>query len=204
MRLAGLTLSILLGVLLLQVVTAVKKKGTCSAPPPNIEFCKNIKYWCKDDSDCKGTMKCCPSLCNYMCKEPVLEVKPGTCPVAMTFAPCKLPIPRTCRADSDCFGTKKCCNFGCSISCQEPTETKPGTCPRFPVGIVPCSLQNIPKEPRQCYTDKHCTGKKKCCSSGCRYICAYPIGKRSRTDTTSTFQSPKVIPPASKDTLLII
>ncbi|XP_077341371.1 uncharacterized protein LOC143986836 [Lithobates pipiens] len=123
MRLVGLTLSILLGVLLLQVVTAEEvKPGTCPTMVKTLAACLPIPPGCYLDSDCPGTKKCCKTGCSAGCQEPIEEVKPGTCPTMVkTLAVC-LPIPPGCYLDSDCPGTKKCCKTGCSAGCQEPIE----------------------------------------------------------------------------------
>ncbi|XP_040203958.1 WAP four-disulfide core domain protein 18-like isoform X2 [Rana temporaria] len=121
MRLAGLTLSILLGVLLLQVVTAAEEKpGTCIVVNTFAPCEEPIPRRCHGDSECSGTKKCCDVGCSFRCEEPITEEKPGTCPVVNTFAPCEEPIPRRCNGDSECSGTKKCCDVGCAYDCEEP------------------------------------------------------------------------------------
>ncbi|XP_077345522.1 uncharacterized protein LOC143989310 isoform X2 [Lithobates pipiens] len=165
MRLVGLTLSILLGVLLLQVVTAeLGKPGIC---PPTLKEC--LPWNCKEDSDCPGTKKCCETSCSSACQEPIEEVKPGTCPVVDPLAEC-LPTPKGCNVDSDCLGTMKCCKTSCSADCQEPIEVvKPGTCP-VNKNPVACRFNDY----GSCDVDSDCLGTKKCCNLGCSYGCTEP------------------------------
>ncbi|XP_077345521.1 WAP four-disulfide core domain protein 2-like isoform X1 [Lithobates pipiens] len=177
MRLVGLTLSILLGVLLLQVVTAeLGKPGIC---PPTLKEC--LPWNCKEDSDCPGTKKCCETSCSSACQEPIEEVKPGTCPVVDPLAEC-LPTPKGCNVDSDCLGTMKCCKTSCSADCQEPIEmvkdvgttmelVKPGICP-FVLHTGPLCYPGPPG----CLIDSHCPGTMKCCVTGCSVSCQIPIG----------------------------
>ncbi|KFD52105.1 hypothetical protein M513_06950 [Trichuris suis] len=160
-----------------------EKPGTC--PPTNI-FTGKAPF-CKRDSDCEGSQKCCLTKAgnhhsmkvslhshttpysNSHCITTAQKAKPGTCP-PYPFGPVGAAM--FCQTDFDCKGTQKCCMTKVGYDCTPPAEetgpsAKPGTCPAYPFGHVGLAMF--------CQTDFDCKGTLKCCITSVGYNCTLPV-----------------------------
>uniref|UniRef100_A0A8C3PFQ0 WAP domain-containing protein n=1 Tax=Chrysemys picta bellii TaxID=8478 RepID=A0A8C3PFQ0_CHRPI len=95
------------------------KPGVCPARGPGAsgEPCLSP---CAQDSDCRGTAKCCPLGCGRTCLAPQ-KGKPGFCPVrnGLYFS---YDCDARCQGDGECPGAQKCCLRGCDHECLAPSE----------------------------------------------------------------------------------
>ncbi|KAM9315593.1 veswaprin-b-like isoform 1-T1 [Gastrophryne carolinensis] len=105
--------TLLLGMLLLQVATAVSKPGTCPQPPATFAPCpKKLPQNCANDWICQDDLKCCKGACVYECVKPESNQE---CPNPIPcFAPDADP---ECKDDSECSPNEKCCVENCEQLC---------------------------------------------------------------------------------------
>ena len=134
---------------------------------------------CNTDIDCPGTRKCCFNGCQRDCSVPeaMQRKKPGVCPGMNAINPqlCKI-TKNECKEDADCFGHLKCCFNGCYNECQKrPSPSpKPGMCPLADY-IAP---ENCSDTADKCTDDTQCTGRDKCCATGCLQECITPPAEK--------------------------
>ncbi|KFD59977.1 hypothetical protein M514_27849, partial [Trichuris suis] len=155
-----------------------EKPGTC--PPTNI-FTGKAPF-CKRDSDCEGSQKCCLTKAGNQCVQPLNEAqkaKPGTCP-PYPFGPVGAAM--FCQTDFDCKGTQKCCMTKVGYDCTPPAEesqevNKPGECPAEPT---------IAGKALFCRSDKDCDGSEKCCLTKVGKECVKPVQKPAQNAKPGT------------------
>ncbi|XP_040203970.1 WAP four-disulfide core domain protein 8-like isoform X1 [Rana temporaria] len=160
-------LSVLLGIILLQVAFA-EKIGSCPRVYVRCSSDKNNDT-CKTDEDCLQDQKCCQT-CGFNCEVPVSD-KPGSCPNIMVK--CATPIEDTCKNDDDCEEDLKCCNL-CGYNCRKPVPDKEGQC-KFYETFAPCSSVR-----KACKGDAFCPNKQKCCNVRCTMECDDPQSEKKK------------------------
>ncbi|XP_068725068.1 uncharacterized protein [Montipora capricornis] len=153
------------------------KPGKCPRVEKNREVCNRKGDMCNKDSDCPGIRKCCFNGCQRDCSVPTTlkQVKPGVCPGLNAIDPelCKN-TENECIQDADCFGHLKCCFNGCFNECimRPKPQPKPGICPL--ADYIP--PENCSDTEDKCNDDTQCSGRDKCCSTGCHQECITPPG----------------------------
>ncbi|MEE6512491.1 hypothetical protein FKM82_019556, partial [Ascaphus truei] len=99
-----------------------EKPGDCPVPTTSCAVNPSSKPKCTSDKQCPGIKKCCTPKCGQECTDPII-VKPGTCPVLETFAPCTAPFSLPlCQSDINCPEEQKCCDYGCERKCVVGAE----------------------------------------------------------------------------------
>ncbi|XP_032218274.2 uncharacterized protein LOC116601510 isoform X2 [Nematostella vectensis] len=178
------------------------KSGYCPSLPREPRCSNRSRPKCLLDSECPGNQKCCSDGCTMICTNTDLDIvnapvrgrrKPGICPVmSVSKAPC--PTTNQCSQDSDCPGSQKCCRqhfancLASQMLCIEPPSKvqekqmlsrlyRPGNCPKLTRPAVCGEVMRT-----ECNYDIDCAGTQKCCSNGCRRLCA----DAERATTTST------------------
>ncbi|KAK2561274.1 Collagen alpha-6(VI) chain [Acropora cervicornis] len=83
-----------------------------------------------------------------------------------------------CKFDGDCTESKDhmCCLIGCQKMCLDPAliQLSIGGSVVCPVLPRPSSC---PDQPNECSVESECSVGQKCCSDGCRMVCADPVAK---------------------------
>lgn len=115
----------------------MNKPGKCPVPTYY-----NAGGDCQQDSECAGSMKCCPhTLAGFACMEPdsstdVAGGRPGDCPVIMDS---KTGI--GCERDMDCMEPQICCDYGQASICVYPTVVD--TLPKYKEPVLKPGLDGL-------------------------------------------------------------
>lgn len=121
----------------MRTLVPVNKPGKCPVPTYY-----NAGGDCHQDSECAGSMKCCPhTLAGFACMEPdsssdVGGGRPGDCPVIMDS---KTGI--GCERDMDCMEPQICCDYGQASICVYPTVVD--TLPKYKEPVLKPGLSGI-------------------------------------------------------------
>lgn len=149
------------------------KPGVCPlADYISPENCSDTTDKCADDAQCPGRDKCCATGCLQECMTPPAEKKLGQCPVVDYIPPEQCEVHEDeCEEDVDCKGKDKCCDTGCIKECiTPPIVDKLGECPIL--DYIPPELCEVSED--ECDIDNDCTGRDKCCATGCIKECVTP------------------------------